>query len=155
MAHYYPPRAFHFKVEVLGLPPNDKDVRFSDVGGLSMEMGSEEVPEGGENRFVQKYPARAKYPELVLKRGLLVGSAVFDWIRASIQDYQIVPKDIDVKLLNDDHQPLMTWHIVKAYPTKWALTDLNASGNAVAVETLQLFYQYFTVDAGFVPPLEV
>jgi phage tail-like protein len=83
-----------------------------------------------------------------------VGSAVFDWIRTSIQDYQIVPKDIDVKLLNDDHQPLMTWHVVKAYPTKWALTDLNASGNAVAVETLQLFYQYFTVDAGFVPPLE-
>ena len=72
MAHYYPPRAFHFKVEVLGLPPNDNDVRFSEVGGLSMEMGGEELPEGGENRFVQKYPLRAKYPELVLKRGLTI-----------------------------------------------------------------------------------
>ena len=152
MAHYYPPRAFHFKVEVLDLPPNDNDVRFTEVGGLSMEMGTEELAEGGENRFVQKYPVRVKYPELVLKRGLLVGSAVFDWIRASIQDYRIVPKDVDVKLLNDQHQPLMTWHLVQAYPTKWALTDLNATSNAVAVETLQLFYQYFTVDAGVIPP---
>jgi hypothetical protein len=42
---------------------------------------------------------------------------------------------------------------VKAYPTKWALTDLNASGNAVAVETLQFFYQYFTVDMTVVPPI--
>ena len=153
MAHYYPPRAFHFKVEVLGLPANDNDVRFSEVGGLSMEMSTEEMPEGGENRFVQKYPVRAKYPELVLKRGLLVRSAVFDWIRESIQDYRIVPKDIDVKLLNDEHQPLMTWHLVNAYPTKWALTDLNASGNSVAVETLQLFYQYFTVDMTVTPPI--
>lgn len=155
MAHYYPPRAFHFKVEVLGLPPNDNDVRFTEVGGLSLEMSSEELAEGGENRFVQKYPVRAKYPELVLKRGMLVGSAVFDWIRESIQDFRIVPKNVDVKLLNDDHQPLMTWHLVNAYPTKWAVADLNASGNSVAVETLQLFYQYFTVDAAFVPSLEV
>ena len=34
MAGYYPPVGFHFKVEVLGLPPNDNDVRFTDVGGL-------------------------------------------------------------------------------------------------------------------------
>jgi phage tail-like protein len=152
MANYYPPRAFHFKVEVIGLPPNGNDVRFTEVGGLSVEMTGEEVPEGGENRFVQKYPVRAKYPELVLKRGLLPRSSVFDWIREAIQDFRITPRNVDVKLLDDEHQPLVTWHLVNAYPTKWALTDLNASGNAVAVETLQLFYQYFTVDSTFVPP---
>jgi phage tail-like protein len=155
MAHYYPPRAFHFKVEVLGLPPNDNDVRFSEVGGLSVEMSGEEIAEGGENRFVQKYPVRAKYPELVLKRGLLVGSAVFEWMRDAIQNYRIVPQNVDVKLLNDDHQPLLTWHLVNAYPTKWAVADLNASSNAIAVETLQLFYQYFSVDGTFTPVLEI
>jgi phage tail-like protein len=60
---------------------------------------------------------------------------------------------VDVKLLNEQHQPLMTWHLVKAYPTKWALNDLNATANAVAVESLQLYYQYFTVDATYVPPM--
>jgi phage tail-like protein len=151
MAHYYPPKAFHFKVEVIGLTANDNDVRFTEAGGLSVEASTEEVAEAGENRFVQKYPARAKYPELVLKRGLLVGSAVFDWIRASIQELKIEPRNIDVKLLNDEHQPLMTWHLVNAYPTKWSVADLNASSSSVAVETLQMYYQYFTVDAGAAP----
>lgn len=146
MANYYPPVAFHFKVEVLGLAPNDNDVRFTEVGGLSVELGTEEVAEGGENRFIQKYPARAKYPELVLKRGLLLRSPVLDWIRQCIEDEQIEPKDVDVKLLNENHQPLVTWHVVKAYPTKWAVADLNAMGNTVVIETLQLFYQYFTLD---------
>lgn len=148
MANYYPPVGFHFKVEVLGLPPNDHDVRCTEVGGLSVEMVTEEVPEGGQNRFIQKFPTRAKYPELVLKRGFLLNSEVVKWIRQCIEDYEITPKNIDIKLLNQKHEPLLTWHVFQAYPTKWAVSDLNASNNAVVVETLQFFYQNFTVDKG-------
>jgi phage tail-like protein len=146
MPVYYPPVGFHFKVEVLGLPPGDSDTRFTEVGGLSVEMGTEELAEGGENRFVQKYPVRAKYPELTLKRGLLVNSEVINWIRRCIEDFQIEPKNIDVKLLNEEHQPLLTWHVIGAYPTKWTVSDLSASNNAIVTETLQLYYQYFTID---------
>lgn len=147
MPVYYPPVGFHFKVEFLDLPPNDSEVRFTEVGGLSREMVTEELPEGGENRFVQKYPTRAKYPELTLKRGLLVRSDVIDWIRKCIEDLEIEPMNIDVKLLNEEHQPLITWHVVGAYPTKWAVSDLSATNNAVVTETLQLYYRYFTISA--------
>lgn len=143
MASYYPPPGFHFKVEVQDLPANDNDVRFTEVGGLSVEMVAEEVAEGGENRFTQKFPTRAKYPELVLKRGLLVGSEITQWIRQGVEELKIQPKDIFVKLLNPEHQPLLTWHVISAYPTKWAISDLNSTANAVAVETLQFFYQRF------------
>jgi phage tail-like protein len=146
MPFYYPPVGFHFRVEVLGLPPSANDLRFSEVSGLSVEMATEEVAEGGENRFLQKYPVRAKYPELVLKRGLLVSSQVAEWIRACTEDFAITPRAVDVTLLNDKHKPLLTWHLVNAYPTKWSASDLNATSNAVVVETLQLFYQYFTLD---------
>lgn len=144
---YTPPVGFHFKVEVLGLSRAlDDDVRFTDVGGLSFELAAEEVPEGGENRFVQRYPQRAKYPDLVLKRGLLKSSAIWDWTRDCIENLDIQPKNVDVKLLNEKHEPLMTWHLIGAYPVKWAVSDLSASSNAYVVETLQLAYQYFTVD---------
>lgn len=146
MSNYYPPVGFHFKVEVLGLPPNDHDVRFTEVSGLSAELATEEIAEGGENRFLQKYPTRTKYPELVLKRGLLLNSEILNWIRQCIEDFQIQPKHIDVKLLNENHQPLITWHLANAYPTKWSVSDFNATGNAVVIESLQFFYQYFTVD---------
>lgn len=145
MAGYYPPAGFHFKVEVEGLDPNANDVRFAEVGGLSAELVTEEVPEGGENRFVQKYPVRAKFPELVLKRGLLLQSSLLDWVRASIEQLEIAPKLVHVKLLNAEHQPLLTWNLIDAYPTKWSVSDLNASANAIVVETLQLYYKYFTL----------
>ena len=145
MAVYYPPVAFHFKVEVLDLPPNDSDVRFSEVGGLMVEMATEEVAEGGENRFIQKYPVRAKYPELVLSEAS-ARLGIWKWARECIEDFRISIKNVDIKLLNEQHEPLMTWHVVGAYPTKWSVADLNATSNTVAVESLQLFYQYFTVD---------
>lgn len=145
MPGYLPPVGFHFRVDVLGLS-NDDDIRFTEVSGLSVELGGEEVEEGGENRFVQRYPTRSKYPELVLKRGLFVSSQILSWIRQCVEELRIEPKNVDVKLLNDQHQPLVTWHLVRAYPTKWAVTDFNAANNAVVIETLQLFYQYFTVD---------
>ncbi|MBS1911438.1 MAG: phage tail protein [Bacteroidetes bacterium] len=145
MASYYPPVGFHFKVEVLGLSA-DSDMRFSEVSGLSVEIETEELVEGGENRFVQKYPSRVKYPELILKRGLLVNSKIRDWIQDCIDSIDISPKNIDIKLLNESHDPLMTWHLVNAYPTKWNASDLNATNNAVVIETLQFFYQYFTLD---------
>jgi len=148
MASYYPPPGFHFKVEVLGVPPQDNDVRFTEVSGLTIEVGTEEVAEGGENRFIQKFPGRAKYSELVLKRGLLVNSEIANWIRRCVEDFTIEPKNIDVKLLNEAHDPLVTWHVINAYPTKWSVSDFNATANAVVIESLQFFYQYFTVDKG-------
>jgi phage tail-like protein len=146
MPSYYPPVGFHFRVQVLDLTATDDDMRFTEVAGLSMELASEEVPEGGENRFVQKYPTRAKYPDLVLKRGLMLSSKVAEWIRECVQDLRITPKNVDITLLNEAHEPLLTWHVQKAWPTKWSVSDLNATSNTFVVETLQLSYQTFTLD---------
>ena len=145
MAHYYPPVSFHFRVEVIGLL-SDKDTRFAEAGGLSLEITTEEVPEGGENRFAQRYPGLAKYPDLVLKRGMLVKSAIFNWIRDCLEGVTVEPKNVDVILLNENHEPLVTWHVVNAFPVKWGVSDFNATGNTVVIETLQFAYQYFTVD---------
>jgi phage tail-like protein len=82
----------------------------------------------------------------VLKRGLLKGSGIRKWIQECISDQNITVHNVDVKLLNQDHEPLLTWHLANAYPTKWSPSDLNATANAVVIESLQLFYQYFTLD---------
>ena len=81
-----------------------------------------------------------------LKRGLLVDSDVVRWMRDAIEDFTIAPRDVDVSLLDAEHQPLLTWHLTRAYPTRWAVSDLNASSNTVVVESMQLFYQSFTLD---------
>lgn len=145
---YVPPLGFHFRVEVFDLDRVADDLRFTEVGGLAVEVGSEEVPEGGENRFTQRYPLRPKYAELTLKRGLLPKSAVADWALRCIENLQIEPKNLDVTLLNENHEPLMVWHVIGAWPTKWSVSDLNATANAFVVESMQLAYQRFSIDKG-------
>lgn len=146
MAGYYPPVGFHFKVEFTGLGKNDNDTRFQAVTGLTVEYETEAVKEGGENRFEHTLPVRTKYPDLTLKRGMLLpDSKIFEWCMKAFQDREFTPSDIIITLLNNEHEPIRTWNVVKAWPKKWAITELNAETSSIVIETLDLRYQYFTV----------
>ncbi|NQY01119.1 MAG: phage tail protein, partial [Flavobacteriaceae bacterium] len=70
---------FHFKVEFTGIETTQNDHQFQSVSGLSIDLETEEIAERGENRFKHKIPVRTKFPNLVLKRGLLMDSGVIDW----------------------------------------------------------------------------
>lgn len=141
---YYPPVGFHFKVEFVGIG-NDNDARFQSVSGLNVEFDTESFKEGGENRFEHKLPLRTKYPDLSLKRGMLTDSKVISWVLDALQNRVIKPAQINIMLLNEEHQPLKTWNIYNAWPKKWALSDFNAQENSIVIETLDMSYNYFTV----------
>lgn len=141
---YYPPVSFHFKVEFIDIG-NDNDIRFQSVGGLSVEYDTESFKEGGENRFEHKLPVRTKYPDLSLKRGMLSDSKVIEWCLDAFQNREFKPAQINVTLMNEEHQPLKTWNIYNAWPKKWAVSDFNAQENSIVVESLELCYSYFTV----------
>ena len=141
---YYPPVGFHFKVEFLGIG-NDNDVRFQSASGLSVEYDVETFKEGGENRFEHKLPLRTKYPDLSLKRGMLTDSGVIKWCLQAFQNREFKYADINVILLNEQHQPLKTWQVINCWPKKWTVSDFNASENAVVVETFEISYSYFTL----------
>jgi len=143
MATYYPPVGFHFKVDFSGISNKENDHQFQSVSGLSEDLETEEVAEGGENRFKHKIPVRTKYPNLVLKRGMLMDSGIIAWCRDALEKYEIKPVDITVSLLNEKHEPLQTWKVVHAYPVKWNVADFNAEENKIVIETLELSYNYF------------
>ena len=94
-------------------------------------------------------PKRTKYPNLVLKRGLLTNTALLDWFKSAVNTYYTVPvydfkpADITITLLDESDQPVAIWNVVQAYPLKWSVSDLKASENAVVIETIELAYQYF------------
>lgn len=151
MAGYYPPTGFHFKVEFQGVSGmnSDEEQRFQDVSGLSFEIETEAFTEGGENRFEYKLPKRIKYPNLVLKRGLLTDSSLIGWINDAMSTfftvavYDFKPADILISLLDESNDPIAVWQVVQAYPVKWNVSNFNASENTIAVETIELAYQYF------------
>lgn len=147
MTNYEIPVGFHFKVEFPSIGNQDMDTRFQSVSGLSVSIQTETIKEGGENRFEHVIPNRTKYQPLILKRGLIADSEVIQWCLSSFQSLEINPVDILVTLLNSDHVALYSWNIVHAWPTKWSVSDFNAEENKLAIETIELNYQYFTAKA--------
>ncbi len=146
MPSYYPPVGFHFRVEFDLEGIGDNDFRFREVSGLSMEMEEETYTEGGENRFIHKFPVRARYQDLVLKRGLLTDSVVLAWCKNAIQNFEIEPATVWVTLLNEEHEPLQSYTFISAWPKKWSISDLNAESSEVVIESLELAFQYYTMD---------
>ena len=145
MTTNHPPIGFHFSVEFPNVSTDSKDQQFQSVSGLTVDIDTEEIAEGGENRFKHKVPVRTDYPNLVLKRGLLTDSKVITWIRDAMENFKFKPTNIIVKLLNEKHEPLLSWNIVHAYPVKWSVTDFNAEESKLVIETLELNYNYFKV----------
>lgn len=134
------PVVFHFSVTGLG---GDKDVRFQEITGLTVEVETEPVKEGGENRYTHILPVRTKYTNLTLKRAVLNDADAITWCKNAIENFDFKPKDLTIQLLNEKHQPTMSWSIVRAYPIKWVFSNLDATKNEILLETLTLSYSYF------------
>ena len=159
---YYPPVGFHFRVKFEGLDKEvSDDIHFQSVGGLSVEIETEEFTEGGENRFKHTLPGRTKFPNLVLKRGLFKDSAVLAWCEKAFEDFEFKPINLVISLYSDDKRtktnekpkfeiddskPLITWKITHAIPVKWAIDDLNSQEGKIVMETLELSYNYFKIE---------
>jgi len=140
--NFYQTVNFHFKVEFT-LNEEDVDVRFQSVSGLDVSYDTEQVKEGGENRFEHVIPTRTKCSPLVLKRGLLKPSesGLTRWLQKAFNDEEIDTIDtVVIKLLNEEHKPLMLWTINNVWPRSWKMGELNAEQGAVLIETLELNY---------------
>lgn len=144
MPDYYPPVGFHFLVKFENFS-EEADTRFQEVTGLGVTLSTDEVSEGGENRFTHKLPKRTSYDSLVLKRGIIKNSKITSWCKEAIENLNFEPQNILVSLLNEEHTELCSWSVVHAYPVKWSFAGLNAQNNELLIESMELNYHYFTI----------
>ena len=145
---YYPPPGFHFKVEIMDESNKAlEEVAFQEVTGITAEIRTEQIIEGGENETVYKVPQSVQYPNLVLKRGLVAPSSkLADWCKTTIQSglFEIKPRVIVVSLLTREQSaPVMSWKFEQAYPIKYDISGFNAERNEIVIETIELVYRKF------------
>ena len=136
------PRVYHFRVDFGLTGTVAEDSHFREVAGLSMELETETVAEGGENRFSHKVPVRGTAPDLVLKRGLIADSTVIAWIKDAVHSMIIRPTSVNITLTDPTGNPLRVFTCVNAWPKKWTISDLSAETSDIAVETLDLCYAH-------------
>ncbi len=142
-AQYYPPVGFSFRVNVDGITGMNEG-NFQEVSGFNAKISTKDMEEGGENRFVHRFPTPPKYENLVLKRGMLIGSPLITWARNSFELFTFTPKVVNINLLDEQQSPLASWRFVNAYPVGLKVSEFKAQENALVVETLELCFDYFT-----------
>jgi phage tail-like protein len=142
-----PPLGFRFGVLffVGGVIPNPLDIMFQKVSGLSSSVETSTVEEGGQNLYTQSLPKKIKYDNLVLQRGVVVGSPLVIEFNVTMSLFKFSPSNVLVTLLDDTRIPIAGWLFMKAYPVKWSVSDLDAEANSVVIENMELTYQRMQV----------
>jgi len=139
----YPFLSLRFRLSVNGTRFGD----FSECTGLSLEVTTEDYHEGGENRFLHKFPSAAQPPNLVLKRGITSSTDLWDWFVAYVDSGTVDPRNGQVELLgrpsaeSTEDEPVCVWNFTRGYPVKWTGPELNAMSAGVAFETLEIVHR--------------
>jgi phage tail-like protein len=133
------PVSFYFKVRILF-----NEFAFKEVSGLSAEVETESVSEGGVNNYTHLLPKQVKHGNLVLKRALMpnTGAEVL-WIRHMLEgdlSIPVVTMPITIQLLNSEGIAIYNWICQDAYPVKWDIESLDSEKNNVLIETLEFAY---------------
>ncbi len=137
----YPLPKFHFLVDW-----NGSKVGFTEVTGLDIQVEVIEYREGSSPEYSKiKMPGLQKFSNITLKRGTFNGDKEFyAWMR-TVNLNAVERRDITISLLNENHDPVMSWKARNAFPTKVQASDLKADGNEVAIETLELAHEGLTL----------
>ena len=87
-----------------------------------------------------------KFGNLTLKRGTFASDKdYFNWWN-TVKLNTIERRDMTISLLNENHEPSVTWKVKNAWPTKVQSTDLKSDGNEVAIETMEVVHEGLTVE---------
>ncbi len=145
----YPLPKFHFLVEW----GSDFRIGFTEVSGLDFETEVIEYREGSSKKYNKtKQPGLTKYSNITLKRGSFEGDFDFftEWqktyyFQEGNETGSLYRRAVTIKLLNENHEPIMTWILENAWPSKVQSTDLKADANEVAIETMELVHEGLTI----------
>ncbi|MHA4806453.1 phage tail protein [Flavitalea flava] len=138
----YPIPVFHYKVSW-----NNTDIGFSDVTGLSQEIQVIEYRDGlmKPHQSPLKRPGQVKFPNVTFKRGIVEkNNDLFNWFNNNGAP-NVERRDITVSLLNDEGDPVMVWTISQAWPVKVEGPGLKATGNEIAIESIELTHEGLSV----------
>jgi phage tail-like protein len=138
-----PSLGYHFRVDfIFPLPNRTIETKFREVSGMDRTIVME-TDSIGENKVPFFAPVSVKYGTLSLKRGMLPGSYLIDWVNLSIITQRRIPIPVVVSTLDHNHMPLYCWVFFNVYPTKFATSGLHAQEAGILVEEIELQYSSF------------
>lgn len=133
MARNDPLRNFRFVLEIDGI----NQAGFSEVTGFDVTTDPIDYREGNEETRVRKLPGLTKYGNVTLKWGITDSMELYTW-SSDIVAGTIVRKNVTIIVRDETGADKARFEVNDCWVTKYDPMDLNAKGNEVAIETLEL-----------------
>jgi phage tail-like protein len=138
-----PYRSFNFHLVIDGVPLG----AFSEASGLTAEGDAVDYREGTDLQSnVRKLIGLRKYTNITLKRGHTQDRSLWAWYR-NIVNGQPDRRNVTIVLMNEARQPVLSWHAENAWVNKIEGPTFKASGNEVAMESVELVHEGLTIEA--------
>lgn len=128
-----PLRNFRFRLEIGGI----NEAHFSEVTGFDTTTDVIDYREGDEPTHVRKLPGLNKFGNITLKRGITDSMDLYNWYK-DILAGKTRRETVAIIVLDEEGKDKARFQITDAWPSKYDPMDLNAKGNDVSIETLEL-----------------
>jgi phage tail-like protein len=135
----------------------------SRVSALRRSTEVVEHREGGDPSTSRRSPGRTEYEPITLERGITHDSAFEDWanqvwrLGASGGEVALANfrKNIIIEVYNEAGQLILAYKIYRCWVSKYqALPDLDANGNATAIQSITLEHEGWERDTSIPEPKE-
>jgi phage tail-like protein len=137
MVRQDPLRKFRFRLEIDGLEQAAfSEVTIGDVGSDPIEYR-----EGDEPTTVRKLSGLTKFGNVTMKWGITDSMELAEWHRLIVDGATLqeeIRKTVVIRLQNEAGDDKAAFEITRAWPTKYDPSDLNGTGNEVAIDSLEL-----------------
>jgi phage tail-like protein len=117
---------------------------FSEVKGLGADLEVLTYAEGGRNDFVHQLPVRHSWSRISLSRGVVREPGLWLWYQAGLTQSLGARRDGAILLLTASGTPAFAWMFRAGIATKWSGPELSGTGNAVAIERLEIAHHGIT-----------
>jgi phage tail-like protein len=133
-----PFRNFRFRLEIDGI----QQAGFSEVTIPDTNSEVIDYRDGNEVTTARKLPGLTKHGNLTLKWGITDSMDIYNW-RKKVEQGKIseARRNMAVVLLDEEGNDAARWEFAEAWPSKYDSPDLNAKGNDVAIETLEIVFE--------------
>ncbi len=144
----HPYGRFNFLVDLGTGNTDGPDAGFQECSAIGMEVAVAEYRNGNDKENApRKITGLTKVGDVTLKRGIVAKENGFwDWWN-TIRSGTVQRRTVTISLLNEEHKPVMVWAIDRAWPVKVEGPSLNATGNEIAIETLEFAHEGMSVNA--------
>jgi len=128
--------AFNYLIEIGGIRVGG----FNEVSGLDAEIEPVNYRNGDEDFVERKLPGIKKFPNIVLKRGIIGDLDGFRWFQLGALG-TVDRREGAVILRDEERSEVMRWKFVRGWACKYTGPSLKADSSAVAIESIEICHE--------------